>query len=135
MKKSLIKIVLVLMSAVMCLGLLTGCADRETVAKIESDSRKMIDGLISADLEGAYAVIKNGCSEDEFKEFFDYIIEFFKDMEEYNLQQTGWNVKANRSGTFYVMTYKLTYSNGEKSLKITATAKKGVEGLVGFRVE
>ena len=135
MKRKITKIFLILLSALMCLGMLTGCADKETVATIEKDTRKMIDSLISADQIAAYSVIKNGCSESEFKEFFDYIIQFFKDIDEYELKQTGWNVKANRSGTFYVMEYKLSYSNGEKSLQITATAKKDVEGLVGFRVQ
>ena len=135
MKKIIAALTVIVLAAVICLGGFTSCADAETTKELDADAREMIDCLIEKDFDAAYGLIKGGCSEEQFKEFFDYITPFFEEVGGYTLTQTGWNSQTGCNGTFYSIFYSLTSEDGEKSYKITATAQKGGEGLVGFKVE
>ena len=135
MKRIIAALTVIVLAAVICLGGFTSCADADTTAGMEADARTMIDGLVAKDFEKAYAVIRNGCTEEQFREFFDYITPFFEEVEDYTLTQTGWNTKNNCNGTYYSIFYKMSWKNGEKIYSITVTSQKGVEGIVGFKVE
>ena len=131
--KTKISIILCLVLAVSLV--LSGCADGETVKRMEADTSAMIDCIISGDRNAAYEIIKEGCSREDFDEFFDYIRPFFEGFGEYELKQTGWETNFGTSGTTYTMNYSITSEDGKRSYSVTASSREGTEGLIGFSVE
>ena len=134
--KMKIRICILLALVLTLTAFMSGCADEATANQIKEDTVKMVDAIIARDRAAMGEVMRNApTTSEELDEFMEYIAPFFEDMGEYKLIQTGWHSNFSTSGTTYTMKYQITSEDGEKIYQITATAQKGTEGLVGFRVE
>ena len=119
----------------MILCALTGCAqgDKDANARLEAETRTMLDSLLAGDYAAAYACVANAATEEQFSPVYEQMCEMLSGVSSYTLKQLG----VNREGSEYAVSFLVTANaaDGERSYAVTAYEKEGATGLSAFLLQ
>ncbi len=133
MKKHRILLCFVCILMIMCA--LAGCArgDKDANARLEGQTRAMLDALLAGDDDGAYALVANAATREDFSPVCKQMREMLSGVSSYELRQLG----TNRSGEEYAVSFLVTAKaeEGERSYAVTAYEKAGMDGMSAFLLQ
>ena len=133
MKKYRILLCFVCILMIMCA--LAGCArgDKDANARLEGHTRAMLDALMLGDEDGAYALVANAATREDFSPVCAQMREMLSGVSSYTLRKLGYN----RSGKEYAVSFLVTAEaeDGERSYAVTAYEREGVEGMSAFLLQ
>ena len=133
MKKFRILTILLCIFMIMCA--LTGCAqdDKDANARLESETREMIDALLAHNEAGAYALVANAATEEAFAPVYAQMCEMLEGVSSYTVKKLG----VNREGSEYAVSFLITAeaADGERSYAVTAYERTGTSGMSAFLLQ
>ena len=108
--KKAIKILLLALTALLCLGCLTSCSTLfgEAQGIAEEISLSFVDELIEKDAKGAYEIVKNSCTYEEFKPIFDEMATYVEGAESYTVEIVGMHSGMDNGIRYYRGVYRIT---------------------------
>ncbi len=119
----------------MVLCALSGCAqsDKDANARLESATRAMLDALLVADEDGAYALVADAATREAFAPVYAEMREMLSGVSSYELRKLG----ENREGSEYAVSFLVTAEadDGERSYAVTAYEKEGKNGMSAFLLQ
>ena len=133
MKKHRILLCFVCILMIMCA--LSGCTqgDKDANARLESHTRAMLDALMLGDEDGAYALVSDAVTREDFSPVCLQMREMLSGVSSYTLRKLGYN----RSGKEYAVSFLVTAEaeDGERSYAVTAYEREGVAGMSAFLLQ
>ena len=129
------RVLLIIVCIFMMLCALSGCAqgDKDANARLETATRSMLDALLSDDADGAYALVSNAATREEFSPVYAQMREMLSGVSSYELRQLGTNKKGSEYAVSFLVT--ATAADGERSYAVTAYEKTGAAGMSAFLLQ
>lgn len=110
-----------LICAILILTLLfCGCEIREDVNTQKQLCEKMIDRVIENDAEGAYALVNDLGTKEEFLPVWEEMRSTLKESKSYEIKATGWKTNINNGNEVTQVTLEVTTDDG-KTCQFTVT--------------
>lgn len=133
MKKHRILLTLVCIFMILCM--LSGCAqgDKDANARLEENTRAMLDALLLGDEDGAYALVAGAVSREEFSPVCAQMCEMLVGVSSYSLRQLGYNREKSEYAVSFLVTAEA--EDGERSYAVTAYERAGVSGMSAFLLQ
>ena len=107
--KKAIRLLLITMTALLCLGCLVSCTlFGEAQGVAEEVSLNFVDKLVEKDAKGAYEIVKNSCTYEEFKPIFDEMATYVEGAESYTVEIVGMHSGMDNGIRYYRGVYRIT---------------------------
>ena len=92
-----IRVLTIILCIFMILCALSGCAqgDKDANARLENETREMLDALLAGKEASAYALVANAATREEFSPVYAQMCEMLSGVSSYTLKQLG----VNREGS------------------------------------
>ena len=104
--------------------------ERGSVMKVKC--KKMVEALIANDEAAAYKLFVNDIDEADFSESFAELADYVKNVETFELTQTGWYTGTENGLTYYQASFRM--ETNTDTFRITAIEVDGYAGLYNFEI-
>ena len=120
-----------LICAILILTLLfCGCEIKEDVNTQKQLCEKMIDRVIENDAEGAYALVNDVGTKEEFLPVWEEMRSALKESKSYEIKATGWKTNINNGNEVTQVTLEVTTDDGKTcQFTVTTLGDGSVAGL------
>ncbi len=109
--------------------ILVSCADMD-LSNNDELTEEFMTHVMNDDADAAYEMAKNTVSRAEFLTFWAQLQTVVAGAEDYDIEQTGWNVNTSDGVTTYTTAYQIEFDN-DRTVQLQMVTCDDIEGIAG----
>ncbi len=114
--------------AVICLS---SCSGKLDIGMTDDLTEDLLDLLLTDDYAGAYDMVDEVVTEDDFKPYWNAMRSSAEGATSYEIEQIGWNININNGTKYYIAAFEAEFDNGN-TVFLRTTLVDGVDGIYGI---